>query len=130
MGKYWLVAGISLLLLSSTVLAQAEGESLELHDDLEINTQASQGSEDERLSQMSEEEKKQFLEVQQVRTAGCILYTQIFFNTFGTSSIQGIFDKVEKTLHGKLFQKLVSVLIIHCMTTASESDIIQVEQLY
>ena len=125
MRNIWLSAILCLLLLSVRVFAQEEVESLELHDDL-ASPQASQEGEDNQNQEMSEEEKKQYLEMQQVRTAGCILYTQIFFNTFGSTTVQPIFDKVDKSLQGKLFQKLVAVLIIHCMSTASESDLIQV----
>ena len=111
-----------LLLLSAAVFCSQEDDAIEMHDDVPNSPQDSGENE---FEQMSEEQKKQFYEMQRVRTIGCILYTQIYFNTYG-QSLQPIFEAYSKEQHIRLFDKIVGKLIVHCMQNAQDEDVIKI----
>ena len=116
----WSHATLCLLLLSAAMHCSQEEDAIEMHDDVPNPPQTEEGFEG-----LTEEQKKQFYEMQRVRTIGCILYTQIYFNTYG-QSLQPLFEAYSKDQQIKLFDKLVGGLIVHCMQNAQDEDVIKI----
>lgn len=111
-----------LLMLSAAVYCSQEDDVIEMHDDV---PNPPQGGQDNQLEGLTEEQKKELYEMQRVRTIGCILYTQIYFNTFG-QNLQSLFEAYSKDQHIKLFDKIVGKLIVHCMQNAQDEDVIKI----
>lgn len=128
------LAGLLLLACMSThVLAiddtSSVGEdAIELHDDVPQGSNEDQEPADleSAMKGMSEDQKKQYLEMQQIRTVGSILFAQIFMNT-NSNSLTELFKATEQKLQQGLFKKLVSQLILHCLGKAEDQDIVKVE---
>lgn len=117
---------MALMILTAAQPSTDQAESIELHDDLE-NPAAKDGeNQDDPFAGMPEEEKKKYVEMQQIVTAGCILYSQVYFNTFGETTVKSIFEAVGKENHPNLFKKLVAALIKHCLKTSKGPDMIEV----
>lgn len=120
-----IIAVLMGLLLSTMAQVPVEdAEPIELHDDLPNPSDSEDG--DDPLAGLPEEEKKKYYEMQQIMTAGSILYAQIYFNTYGETTVKAIFEAMDKSHHANLFKKLTVVLIKHCLKTAKGPDMIEV----
>ena len=111
-----------LILTAAAVHCSQEEDVIEMHDDV---PNPPQGDEANQLEGLTDEQKKELMEMQRVRTIGCILYTQIYFNTYG-QSLQSLFEAYSKDQHIKLFEKIVGKLIVHCMQNAQDEDVIKI----
>ena len=113
------------VLLSLSCICRSQEDVLELHDDIPNPGQST--SQDELdFDSLTDDQKKQLYEMQRVRSVGCILYSQIYFNA-NAGTIQEIFEAHDKkNNHLLLFDKIVGRLIVHCMENAKDEDIVTI----
>lgn len=120
---------IAIVLMAAGYVLSSEpvdsADAIELHDDLSNDEVYKKSDAEGYLNSLSEDQRKEFLEMQKVRNVGCILYSQIYFNTH-EQDIQTLFGFFNDKLHIGLFEKLVGRLIIHCMKNIKDEDVIKV----